>query len=109
MAIVLKVIRGTELKMVLSTLTDEGLENINLGDSFVKVEAFTNTKNRVVVTKNECTLSADGNYYYIPIDTSTLEAGNLIIDVYLDITDAVFEDGRRTEIYRKNTNIKIVI
>lgn len=105
----LKVIRGTELKLVLDSLTEENVEDIDLSSSFVKVEAYTNTKNRVTVNKKNCTLSDDGTYYYIPIDTSTMEAGNLIIDVYLNITDAVFDDGKRTEIYRKYTNIKIVV
>ena len=97
------VIKGTELKLALN-VSDIGkyvLEDLNF-----HIIAYTNQKKKFKIEKEDCIFVND-SCYLILIDTSLYDAGNLILDIFLDILDDDFEDGARTEIYRIKTNIKI--
>lgn len=106
---IITVIKGTELKLRME---------VNLGlfllmDCDFQITAYCNVKNKLIIPKSKCIyIEGDESACFIPIDTSTLDAGTLILDIKIDIPDDDFTnigDGMRTEIYRKKTNIKIVV
>lgn len=108
MANILKVIKGTELKIVITAeVKDATGEIIDLSSIFDKVIAFTDGSTKVTIPSTACT-RVNETQYYVPIPTANLAEGLLMLDIYLDVVDDTFEDSLRTEIYRKNTNIKIV-
>ena len=108
---IIPVIQGTELKLRMEV----DLGDIYLMDCEFEVTAYTNSKNKITIKKENCiTLDGDETACFVPIDTSKIDAGTLILDIKLDIPDDDFtnvlnNDGNRTEIYRKKTNIKIIV
>ena len=111
---IISVIKGTELKLRMEV--DMG--DYNLRDCDFKVIAYTKGTTKITLTNDDCFDVKDsyGNIdltaCYVPIDTTLLEPGALILDVAIDIPDDDYtgsNDGKRTEIYRKKTNIKIIV
>lgn len=111
---IISVIKGTELKLRMEV--DMG--DYNLRDCEFRVTAYTKGTNKITLSNDDCfdVTSLDGTpdltACYVPIDTSLLEPGALILDVAIDIPDDDYtgnNDGKRTEIYRKKTNIKIIV
>lgn len=113
---IITVIKGTELKLRLEVdLGDYVFMDIN-GD--FKITAYTTGKTKITLTKEGCIPISDssGNIdesaCFVPIDTALLDPGVLILDISIDIPDDDYtdiNDGYRTEIYRKKTNIKIIV
>lgn len=108
------VVIGTEIKllMTISGLVDvSGLEE-SLTSCKVSVKAFTNAKNKVDLIAEEIIINADENNCLLLIDTAKLEPGRLSLDITLNIPDEDFDyegnDSYRKEIYRKQTNIKLI-
>lgn len=105
------VIQGTELKLRMEV--DMG--DTHLIDCDFQVTAYTIPRNKVIINKNDCIiLDNDYNACFVPIDTSKLDIGTLILDIKIiipddDFTNVLNKDGNRTEIYRKKTNIKIIL
>lgn len=108
---IITVIQGTELKLRME---------VDLGDTYLmdcgfEVTAYTNSKNKITIKKEDCIiLDGDETACFVPIDTSKIDTGTLVLDIKLDIPDDDFtnvlnKDGNRTEIYRKKTNIKIIV
>lgn len=110
---IITIIKGTELKLRMEV--DMG--DYNLRDCEFKVTAYTKGTTKIVLSNDDCfdVIASDGTpdltACYVPIDTNLLEPGTLILDVAIDIPDDDYTntDGKRTEIYRKKTNIKIII
>lgn len=108
---IITVIKGTELKLRMEVdLGDYVLMDSN--GSF-KITAYTNGKTKITLTKEQCIpIIGDETACFVPIDTSSLDPGALILDISIDIPDDDYtdiDDGYRTEIYRKKTNIKIIV
>lgn len=107
---IITVIQGTELKLRMEV----DLGDLYLMDCEFQVTAYTSTKNKIIIKKDECiTLEGDDTACFIPIDTSKIDTGTLTLDIKLaipddDFTNVLNNDGSRTEIYRKRTNIKII-
>lgn len=106
------VIRGTELKLILtiSGLTDSnGILETNYD---LKVSIFTSLKDKITMTDSTI-LRVEGreDQRLLIIDTSLLNTGTLNIEIEVDIPDDDFTgigDSKRKEIYRKSTNINII-
>lgn len=109
---VITVIKGTELKLRMEVdLGDYVLMDMNTDFA---VTAYTNAKGtKVFLKKNDCILiEGDETACFLPIDTNLLDPGVLVLDIKIDIPDDDFTDigdGLRTEVYRKKTNIKIIV
>ena len=108
---IITVIKGTELKLRLEVdLGDYVFMDIN-GD--FKITAYTTGKTKITLTKENCiSIVGDESACFVPIDTQSLDPGVLILDISIDIPDDDYtdiNDGYRTEIYRKKTNIKIIV
>lgn len=103
------VIKGTELKLRLEV--DFGNSYTLVGNNIgLTVTAYAKPANKLTITEF-IPIDGDDTACFVPIDTGKLDTGILILDIKLDIPDDDFtgiDDGKRTEIYRKKTNIKII-
>lgn len=99
------IIRGTEIKF---NFNIEPINGVSMTSYDFEVFAYcAGTTQKIQVPKGDCT-EVDSDNYVLPIDTSALALGQLIIDVYAYIPDLDFPDGLRTEICRIETDIKII-
>lgn len=102
---IIKVIKGSDLKLRLDIDIAP-----DITDYTFKIDAYTKSNNKIHIDGGDCYyVDGEQNAYFVPIVTSTLEPGTLILDIILTVEDTTFEDQHRTEIYRKKTNIKIVV
>lgn len=106
---IITVIKGTELKLRLEVI----MGDYAFMDCDFSVKAYTSNGPSVTILKNKCiTIEGEDTACFLPIDTSLLNTGVLILDIRLNIPDddytSPIDDGYRTEIYRKRTNIKII-
>lgn len=104
---IIKVIKGSDLKLRLDIDIAP-----DITDYTFKIDAYTKPSNKIPIDGGDCypvDVDNEPNAYFVPIVTSTLEPGILILDIILTVDDTAFEDLNRTEIYRKKTNIKIVL
>ena len=100
-----EIIRGTDLKFNLNILPMSG---ISMSSYDFQVVAYTKgSGQRVTIFKDSCT-KEDNDNYTLPVETSSLGLGELILDVYAFIPDTDFDDKIRTEISRLETEILIV-
>lgn len=101
-----EVIKGTELKF---NLNIEPISDTHMADYDFKVVAYCpKSTGRLEVVKDECTKIDDDNYI-VPIDTSNIGPGDLILDIYAYLPDEAFEDKLRTEIQRAIQDIRIIV
>lgn len=99
------IIRGTELKF---NVNIEPIDNISMISYDFEAKAYClGTKQRIAVPKSDCTAVDDDNYI-LPIDTTGLALGQLIVDIYAYVPDQDFPDDTRTEIVRIETDINII-
>ena len=98
-------IRGTELKFGLN-IQPIGEISMSMYDFHVVAYA-KNTQQRIIVDKSDCTKTDDNNYT-LPVDTTPLGLGTLVLDVYAYVPDEDFPDDLRTEICRIETDITII-
>lgn len=106
---IITVIKGTELKLRLEVI----MGDYAFMDCDFSVKAYTSNGPNITIPKDKCiTINGEDTACFLPIDTNELNAGILILDIQLNIPDddynAPIDDGYRTEIYRKRTNIKII-
>lgn len=106
---IITVIKGTELKLRLEVI----MGDYDLMDCNFSIKAYTSNGPSTTILKEKCIeIDGDKTACFVPIDTKLLNAGILILDITLDISDDDYSepinDGYRTEIYRKKTNIKII-
>ena len=99
------IIRGTEIKFNLS-IEPIGEISMSMYDFYVIAYA-KGTQQRIIIDKSDCT-EIDSDNYTLPVDTTSLGLGQLILDVYANVPDEDFSDGSRTEISRTETNITII-
>lgn len=99
------IIRGTELKF---NLNIQPVGGVSMSAYDFHVTAYAQgTTQRVIVDKHDCTKIDDDNFT-IPLDTTALGLGQLILDVYAFIPDQDFIDNHRTEICRIETDVIII-
>ena len=100
-----EIIRGTDIKFNLNILPIGG---ISMSSYDFRVVAYVKgTNQRITIIKDSCAMEDDDNYT-VPVDTTSLGLGELLLDVYAFIPDTDFNDGLRTEIVRLKTEIQIV-
>ena len=99
------VIRGTDIKFNLNILPISGISMSSYDFSVVAYAKGTNQ--RITIIKDSCAMEDDDNYI-VPVDTTSLGLGELLLDVYAFIPDTDFDDGIRTEICRIETDITII-
>lgn len=99
------VIRGTEVKY---NLNIQPVGGVSMSTFDFQVMAYAlGTAQKNVIPKRDCT-EVDNNNYVVPVDTSPLGLGQLILDVYAYIPDQDFSDNLRTEIIRLETEQNII-
>lgn len=99
------IIRGTELKFNLNIQPVGGV-SMSTYDFYVVAYA-QGTPQRATVNKHDCT-EVDNDNYTLPVDTTALGLGLLILDVHAYVPDQDFPDDQRTEICRIETDITII-
>lgn len=99
------VIRGTEVKYNLN-IQPVGGASMSTFD-FQVIAYALGTAQKSVIPKRDCT-KVDNNNYVVPVDTSPLGLGQLILDVHAYIPDQDFPDNLRTEIIRLETEQNII-
>lgn len=99
------IIRGTEIKFNLSI---EPIGDVSMELYDFEVLAYCkDTTQKIAIPKSACT-KIDSDNYTLPVDTSGLALGQLVVDIYAYIPDLDFPDGLRTEICRVETDINII-
>lgn len=100
-----QIIRGAEIKFKLNIAPMNGFR---MSSYDFHVTAYCkDTKQKLEITKDECTMD-DEDTYIVPVDTSALGLGELMLDVYADVPDDIFPDELRTDIARLETHLEII-
>lgn len=100
-----EVIRGTEVKF---NLNIEPIGDVHMSSYDFMVTAYcAGTSQKVVIQKSDC-VKVDDDNYTLPVDTSALGTGQLMLDVRAYIPDTDFPDSTRTEIVRLETDIEVI-
>lgn len=100
-----KVFFGTEIKL---SVHIDPIGNNHMKDYDWKIEAWTNPKKLVLITKSENTKYEDEDTVIIEIDTSLIGLGPLKLRVIAEIPDSDSSESTRREVVGLATNILIV-
>lgn len=101
-----QIIRGAEIKFQLNIAPMNGFRMSSY--DFRVVAYCKDTKQKLEVTKEECTMLDDDNYI-VPVDTASLGLGELLLDVYAEVPDDIFPDELRTDVARLETYVEIIV
>lgn len=97
------VIQGTELKLGINV---DPIDDWTLTNGEFDIEVYTSKNSKLVFNQTQC-VHKDDNSIIIPVDTSSLKAGEIKIKFTAYIPDEMFKDNTRTDITVLNTGIKI--
>ena len=104
------IIIGTELKF---NMLIQPIDNMHAIDFDFSVKAYGQSKTGgnprayILIQKDDCAQEDDDNYI-VPVNTSTLSPGTLILELTAYIPDLTFIDGYRTEMIRHETDINLI-
>ena len=94
---------GSEIKLNISI---ETIGNTTMDDYDISVEAFT-SEVRVVTLSKQQMHRVDSNNYIVPVDTTLVGTGRLMVRVIAHVPDTDMDAGTRREIELINTGIDI--
>lgn len=94
---------GSKVKLVLSC---ELPDDINLKDCDFEVELRTTYKKKTY--KKDELLPGDGDFYYILVDTAEIGSGQYMCVLTVQVPDADFTDGLRTEKIEFPSDLKVI-
>lgn len=92
---------GTEYKINIGM---QAIGDIHLSDCELTAIFYVNTVKTQVIQKEEMVVVDDDNYIAL-VDSSLTGAGELKARITVEIPDADFDDGKRTEVVVVNTGI----
>lgn len=100
------IIRGTEIKFILNV---EPIDDLHLIDLDFTVRAYCKGSTQEIIIPKDMCVGEDADNFIVPVDTTGLGTGLLLLDVTVFVPDDIFANGLRTEIVRLETEVTIIV